>query len=139
PDVDLKVTATAESFQHVLVVKTPEAAASEKLKKLTFGLKTTGLDLEEGATGNLTAVDANGNTVFRSPPAQMWNSAGKTLSPASPAAKGASRATVDEKEPSDPAEAAPSGSGLEPGQGDKFTKMDVEVEETSLSIVPDAE
>ncbi|CAM5623128.1 LamG domain protein jellyroll fold domain protein [Streptomyces californicus] len=30
PDVDLKVTATAESFQQVLVVRTPEAAADRR-------------------------------------------------------------------------------------------------------------
>jgi hypothetical protein len=47
PGVDLKVTATVESFQHVLVVKTPQAAASEELKKLTFGLKTAGLNVRE--------------------------------------------------------------------------------------------
>jgi hypothetical protein len=40
PDVDLKVTATTESFRHVLVVKTPEAAALPELKELTFGLRT---------------------------------------------------------------------------------------------------
>ncbi|MCX5417291.1 LamG domain-containing protein [Streptomyces sp. NBC_00059] len=137
PGVDLKVTATVESFQHVLVVKTPEAAANEKLKKLTFGLKTAGLKLEEGASGNLAAIDADGRTVFKAPPARMWNSAGAKESP-QPAGV-SSRSAPDATASSDPAETAPSGSGLEPGQGDQVAKMDVEVDEDTLSIVPDAQ
>jgi hypothetical protein len=136
PDVDLKVTATVESFQQVLVVKTPEAAAGAELKKLTFGLKTSGLKVEEGVAGNLAAVDADGKAVFKSPPARMWNSAGDATAPQ--AKTSASRSAASEKAPSDPAESAPSGSGLEPGQGDQVAKMDVEVGKDSLQIVPDA-
>ncbi|MEG3628645.1 LamG domain-containing protein [Streptomyces poriticola] len=156
PDVDLKLTATPESFQHVLVVKTPEAAASQDLEKLTFGLKTEHLHVQEGAVGNLAAVDGNGATVFRAPPARMWDSAGQddTGGPqpqmVTTAATGDGAATdgpvdpadpadpVDPADPADPAETAPSGSGLEPGQGDTVTRMDVEVGDDSLSVVPDA-
>ncbi|MEV7314529.1 LamG-like jellyroll fold domain-containing protein [Streptomyces microflavus] len=137
PDVDLRVTATVEGFKHVLVVKTPEAAAREELKKLTFGLKTTGLNVEEGSSGNLAAVDADGKTVFKAPTARMWNSAGRDL-PQPPAVAGA-RVAADETLPSDPAEAAPSGSGSEPGQGDAVAKMDIAVGKDTLTIVPDAE
>ncbi|GAA4912631.1 LamG-like jellyroll fold domain-containing protein [Streptomyces coeruleoprunus] len=78
PDIDLKVTATVEGFQHVLVVKTPKAAADAKLKELTFGLRTAGgLTVRKNERGALAAVDATGQTVFRAPTAQMWNSAGK--------------------------------------------------------------
>ncbi|MFF4473204.1 LamG domain-containing protein [Streptomyces sp. NPDC001599] len=157
PGVDLKVTATPESFQHVLVVKTPEAAASEELKKLTFGLETEGLAVREGASGALAAVDGNGATVFRAPPARMWDSAGRTAdadeasqqSKSSPTESSLSTSqarvpqTVGEDgptgEPADPAEAAPSGSGLEPGQGDTVVRMDVEVGQGRLSVVPDAD
>ncbi|MFE9776425.1 LamG-like jellyroll fold domain-containing protein [Streptomyces sp. NPDC005931] len=137
PDVDLKVTATPESFQQVLVVKTPEAASSEALKKLTFGLKTDGLWVQEGASGNLAAVDENGRTVFKAPPARMWDSAGE----AGPQVQTALmvEAAIGEGEPSDPSEVAPSGSGLEPGQGDTVASMDVEVGKETLTVVPDAE
>ncbi|CAL9297291.1 LamG-like jellyroll fold domain-containing protein [Streptomyces griseoincarnatus] len=78
PDVDLRVTATVEGFQHVLVVKTPEGAARPELKELTFGLRTAGgLTVRKNARGALAALDATGKTVFRAPTAQMWNSAGK--------------------------------------------------------------
>ncbi|MEU8523880.1 LamG domain-containing protein [Streptomyces sp. NPDC048577] len=170
PDVDLKVTATVESFQQVLVVKTPEAAANPALKELTFDLKTDGLAVRKGAAGNLDAVDADGNTVFRSPPARMWDSAGKAAAAPAPSATGASGAApqllrtalaVDatdipsaadstktattaeardgaEPRPGDPAEKAPSGTGLAPGQGDNVSRMGVEVTRDELSVVPDA-
>ncbi|MFF6801315.1 LamG-like jellyroll fold domain-containing protein [Streptomyces sp. NPDC012616] len=143
PDVDLQVTATPESFQPVFVVKTPEAAGSEELKKLTFGLKAHGLDVRKGAAGNLAAVDGSGRTVFRAPPARMWNSAGEASGQTGASAKTTQlmRAQTLAEEtavPSDPSELAPSGSGLEPGQGDKVAKMDVAVTKDSLSVVPDA-
>ncbi|MEU6807719.1 LamG-like jellyroll fold domain-containing protein [Streptomyces sp. NPDC046831] len=136
PGVDLKLTATPESFQPVFVVKTPEAAASDELKKLTFTLKSEGLSVREGAAGNLAALDANGRTVFKAPPARMWDSAGNAGTQSQLVV---TKAAAGGTEPSDPAEAAPSGSGLEPGQGDTVARMDVDVTPTSLSVVPDAD
>lgn len=146
PGVDLQVTATPESFQHVLVVKNPEAAAGEELKKLTFGLNTSNLTVREGAAGNLAAVDGNGTTVFKAPPARMWDSAGQDtaggtqpqlLTADEPGTANAAGTQPDE--PADPSETAPSGSGLEPGQGDTVARMDVEVDAESLSVIPDTQ
>ncbi|MHC5906288.1 laminin G domain-containing protein [Streptomyces sp. S6] len=135
--VDLKVTVTPESFQPVFVVKTPEAAASDAVRKLTFGMKSEGLDVHEGVSGNLMAVDDSGRTVFRSPPARMWDSAGSASGTQTQfmAVRSAASGTGD---PSDPSEKAPSGSGRAPGQGDTVARMNVEVAEDSLSVVPDA-
>jgi hypothetical protein len=58
------------SARHVLVVKTPEAAASEELKRIDYSLKATGLDVLKGKAGILTEVDDYGNRVFRAPPAR---------------------------------------------------------------------
>ncbi|MFI9004983.1 LamG domain-containing protein [Streptomyces sp. NPDC053541] len=144
PDVDLKLTATVESFQQVLVVKTPTAAANPALKELTFDLKTDGLAVRKGAAGSLAAVDGNGNTVFRSPPARMWDSAGKGAAEPSATSGTATqmlRADVTTAEgqstPADPSELAASGTGLEPGQGDNVSRMDVTVTQNSLSVLPD--
>ncbi|MFE6825511.1 LamG-like jellyroll fold domain-containing protein [Streptomyces sp. NPDC057690] len=151
PGVDLQVTATPESFQPVFVVKTPDAAANEELKKLTFGLKAQGLDVREAAAGNLVAVDGSGRTVFKAPPARMWDSAGETsqksgtsetsgkseTAGAQPQLVRAQALGEEPVVPADPAETAPSGSGLEPGQGDKVAAMDVAVTKDSLSVVPD--
>ncbi|MCH0542237.1 laminin G domain-containing protein [Streptomyces sp. MUM 203J] len=141
PDVDLKVTATVESFQHVLVVKSRRAASDKRLKELTFGLKTKGLAVSKGAAGNLNAVDDSGQTVFRAPLALMWDSAGKSKpQPKSSSAAPAMRAAAapEAEVPRDPSEVAPSGKGLQPGQGDKIARMDVKVDQESLSVVPDA-
>ncbi|MCX5400744.1 LamG domain-containing protein [Streptomyces sp. NBC_00102] len=135
PDVDLKLTATTESFRQVLIVRTPEAAADPALRKLTLGLSTKGLTVRQGAAGNLTAVDPNGRTVFRAPPAQMWDSAG-TADSAQPEAAVAARSAVASA-------AAPasedSGPGLEPGQGDNVAKVAIHLTEDSLAVVPDAD
>ncbi|WP_406381445.1 LamG-like jellyroll fold domain-containing protein [Streptomyces sp. NBC_01618] len=141
PDVDLMVTATVESFQQVLVVKTPEAAAAAELKKLSFGLKAKGLEVRTGAAGNLTAVDGNGQTVFRAPPARMWDSAGAaaTSPPASLKGSAVQSEVEDPAVPGDAAETAPSGTGIEPGQGDNVARIDVEVAKDALAVVPDAD
>ncbi|MFC9061264.1 LamG domain protein jellyroll fold domain protein, partial [Streptomyces sp. NPDC057074] len=125
PGVDLQVRATPQSFQHVLVVKTPEAAASEELEKLTFGLRTQNLSVREGAAGNLAPVDGNGTTVFKAPPARMWDSAGQDTTGTQPQLMTAGARGVQADGPADPSETAPSGSGLEPGQGDTVARMDV--------------
>ncbi|MGW6569784.1 LamG domain-containing protein [Streptomyces sp. NPDC054975] len=154
PDVDLKVTATVESFQHVLVVKTPQAAADPKLKEVTFGLKAKGLDVRAGAAGNLSAVDETGKTIFRAPPARMWNSAGSAAetpakseaaetpgelnSAATSTTRHSATAVSDDPTPADTSETAPSGEGLAPGQGDEVKRMEVKLGEGTLSVVPDA-
>ncbi|MFI6899109.1 LamG domain-containing protein [Streptomyces sp. NPDC050256] len=138
--VDLKVTATVESFQQVLVVKTPEAAADPELKMLTFGLTTQGLSVRQGAAGNLAAVDGNGNTVFRAPPAQMWDSAGVAPTTEPQAWTAAEDQTVGESdaEPGDVSEAAFSGTGLAPGQGDNVGDVDVQLDDGTIAVVPDS-
>ncbi|MBN0045196.1 laminin G domain-containing protein [Streptomyces actuosus] len=138
PGVDLRVNTTPESFQPVFVVKTPEAAANKELKKLTFDLKAVNLNVREGASGSLAAVDDAGRTVFKAPPARMWDSAGEDAGPQTQLAR-TEAAGTGEAAPSDPSESAPSGSGVEPGQGDAVTRMDVDVTKDSLSVVPDAQ
>ncbi|MFI9520025.1 LamG-like jellyroll fold domain-containing protein [Streptomyces narbonensis] len=142
PDVDLKLTATVESFQQVLVVKTPSAAANPALKELTFGLKAHDLTVLEGASGSLAAVDGSGTTVFRAPPARMWDSAGLIEGAPGLAPQMARLTAISADDapsgPADPSEQAPSGSGLQPGQGDNVARMDVDVTADALTVVPDA-
>ncbi|GCB51643.1 hypothetical protein SNL152K_8999 [Streptomyces sp. NL15-2K] len=139
PGVDLRITASVEGFRHVLVVKSPEAAAQEELKEIDYSLKATGLSLIKGKAGNLTAIDDDGNRVFRAPPAQMWDSAG-TASGAQPMSLAAASTDAAEDEGSDPAEVGASAAeGAEPGAGDTVTTMDVKVSDDALSVVPDAE
>lgn len=87
PDVNLIMTATVEGFRQVLEVETPEAAANPALKSIEFALKADNLAVQAGAGGGVEALDGNGQVVFHSPAAQMWNSAGDaTAATAVPAA-----------------------------------------------------
>ncbi|MFI5755736.1 hypothetical protein [Streptomyces sp. NPDC051569] len=74
PGVDLRMTATADSFRELLVVKSPEAAANPQLRRMEFSIRTDGLTVRQGAGGSMTAVDENANVVFSAPPALMWDS-----------------------------------------------------------------
>ncbi|WP_345040563.1 FG-GAP-like repeat-containing protein [Streptomyces sannanensis] len=74
PGVDLQVTAEAEGFQQLLVVKDAKAARNPKLKKIAYGLTGTGLKIGADRNKGLTAVDARGKTVFSGPAPRMWDS-----------------------------------------------------------------
>lgn len=89
PGVDLRVSASVDSFSHALIVKTREAAANPDLATLNFGLKGKGLTVRAEADGRLRAVDPSGQTVFGSAKPQMWDAGGeKAQQPASvPAVK----------------------------------------------------
>ncbi|MEV6478354.1 LamG-like jellyroll fold domain-containing protein [Streptomyces sp. NPDC051576] len=73
--VDLKVTASAEGFSHVLVVKTAKAAADPELAKLQLPVDTDSVTLAEDTDGGLTATDPGaGGAVFEAPQPVMWDS-----------------------------------------------------------------
>ncbi len=76
PDVDLTVRAEADGFGHLLIVKTPEAAADPRLARIDLGMTTDGLKVAEDATGAIVAEDAEvGGTVFEAGKPSMWDSA----------------------------------------------------------------
>ncbi|GAB2584665.1 hypothetical protein GCM10027168_16800 [Streptomyces capparidis] len=75
PDVDLRVRAQADGFQHLLVVKSAQAAASEELSELRLGLGTEAVTVRETAAGGVEALDGgSGGVVFEAPTPMMWDS-----------------------------------------------------------------
>ncbi|GAA3375838.1 hypothetical protein GCM10020367_45210 [Streptomyces sannanensis] len=74
PGVDLRVTAQAEGFAQLLVVKDAGAAKNPKLKKIAYGLVAPGLKVSGDHKQGLKAVDAKGRTVFTGPAPRMWDS-----------------------------------------------------------------
>ncbi len=83
PGVDLALTAQIEGFSEVLVVKNAAAAANPALAAVRFPTVVTGLRLQSGANGVVSAVDGEGAAVFASGTPAMWDSADR----AAPAGK----------------------------------------------------
>ncbi|MFD3621064.1 LamG-like jellyroll fold domain-containing protein [Streptomyces sp. NPDC058676] len=140
--VDLRLTASVEGFREVLIVKTAEAAASDELKKIVFSLRTSGVEVRETAAGGMAAVDSAGTTVFQSPMARMWDSAGKS---AASAAYSPQLVTSAEAEEPTGAETVDSGAvatedpASGPSDGDALAALPLEVTDNSVALVPDAD
>ncbi|MFF3950527.1 LamG domain-containing protein [Streptomyces sp. NPDC001902] len=120
PGVDLQLTATAEGYRQVFVVKTAQAAANPELEHIALTAIGTRLDVVPGVGGGLRAIDDNGNAVLRGPAGQMWDSAGDAAQ-ARPGARVA--AGVDPV--------------TEPGDGDASTVLPVTVGNGTVSVKPD--
>jgi len=145
PGVDLRMTATVDGFNQLLIVKTPQAASSPGLKKVAFSLQSDGLTVAQTSGGGMTAVDANAQPVFTAPAAMMWDSQGDD-SAAGAAGVGASarttafsQATVaSDAAVTDPSTGAQDDPTAGPGEGDASAVLPVQVGDGSLAVVPDA-
>ncbi|MFC8512328.1 LamG domain-containing protein [Streptomyces sp. NPDC057257] len=164
PGVDLTVRAEADGFGHLLVVKTPEAAADPRLARIDLGMTTDGLKVAEGGDGAIVAEDsAVGGTVFQAGRPSMWDSAAveeaatrkqgpkavakalkaaaagadetATATPAATSTTGTATPTTTAATPGPQAAAEPALEG--PGGGGRVAPLDVEVGKGRLSLVPD--
>ncbi|MDX3752480.1 LamG domain-containing protein [Streptomyces sp. AK08-02] len=135
PGVDLRMTATVEGVRQVLIVKSAEAAANPELERIEFSLKTQGLTVATRAGGGLAAMDEDGNAVFRSPAAQMWDSAGDT---AGTGTMTMSLAAVDDEPVVDGHGEISADPADGPGNGDASAVLPVELTEDAVAVVPDA-
>ncbi|MER7049844.1 LamG domain-containing protein [Streptomyces jumonjinensis] len=145
PDVNLILTATTEGFRQVLEIETLEAAKDPALKTIAYGLDADGLTMRAGAAGSMEAVDGNGQVVFRSPSAQMWNSAGGTPREAGsarsldgrPARARTAPAALD---PVVPVALQEEGDPLAgPGAGDEAAVMGIDLGRDTVEVLPDAD
>ncbi|MFJ3594867.1 LamG domain-containing protein [Streptomyces sp. NPDC090231] len=144
PDVNLIMTATVEGFRQVLEVETPQAATNPALKSIAYDLKAENLTLNAGPGGGVQAVDGDGKTLFRSPVAQMWNSAGNaTSTTADTGPKLLTLRADDGVTPAgDPVLAGPEEEGdplAGPGAGDKSAVLGLTVGNGSVTVTPDAD
>ncbi|MBT2529081.1 laminin G domain-containing protein [Streptomyces sp. ISL-99] len=150
PDVNLIMTATVEGFRQVLEVETPEAAANPALSTLDYALDSKNLEVQEGAGGGVDALDGNGQVVFSSPAAQMWNSAGEAAAAPVPSAPGETSsgtsaqsyaAAVLAEDPA-PVAVAPVEEGdplAGPGAGDESAVLDIAVADGTVTVKPDTD
>lgn len=126
--VDLELTATAEGYREVLVVKSAKAAANPALEHIKLTATATDLHIVEGAGGGLRALDQDGNAVFRGPAGQMWDSAGQD---------GGTGTQLLSATATEPAPDAPAEEGTQPGAGDTSAVMPVHVDDRTVSVKPD--
>lgn len=129
--VDLQLTATAEGYREVLVVKTAEAAANPELNEVELTTASEGLTVAPGVGGGLSALDGDGNTVFNGPAGLMWDSAGDAG--VQPQLKRSTAAA----DPGEPAEGdVPETVG--PDKGDASAVLPVQVTAGEVAVKPDA-
>lgn len=126
--VDLELTATAEGYREVLVVKSAEAAANPALEHIKLTATATDLDIVGGAGGGLRALDQDGNTVFKGPAGQMWDSASQSEGPSTQLLSSAA---------TEPAPDAPVEEGSQPRAGDASAVMPVQIDDQTVSVSPD--
>ncbi|WP_336319706.1 LamG domain-containing protein [Streptomyces lavendofoliae] len=126
--VDLQLTATAEGYREVLVVKNAEAAANPALNQVELSATGQGLTIAPGHGGGLRAIDEDGNTVFKGPAGLMWDSAGDGGTQTQLLHSAPIGAATGEAEA--PEAASPDG-------GDATAELPVQVAEGSISIKPD--
>ncbi len=105
PDVDLVVRATWTGFSHVLVVKSPQAAANPALRQLRFDVGGDARAVQVG-DGELRAV-ADGEVLAESAAATMWDSTPSSA----PRPQTAGRAAVAAAEAGQEEESSPVGPG----------------------------
>ncbi|MGW2447051.1 LamG domain-containing protein [Streptomyces sp. NPDC001675] len=127
--VDLQLTATAESYREILVVKTPEAAQNPALEQVKLATSGDGLSVAPGAGGGLRAIDEDGNAVFRGPAGQMWDSAGDT--------EAGPQTQLMHTEATAPAEGQASDDPSQPGEGDTTAVLPVKVDDGAVAVHPD--
>ncbi|NUT28690.1 MAG: LamG domain-containing protein [Streptomyces sp.] len=132
--VDLQLTATAEGYREVLVVKTAEAAKTPELEHVELAARGDGLSIVPGAGGGLRALDEDGNAVFRGPAGQMWDSAGDDQE-TGPQTQLLSRADATADASGEPAQDDPS----QPGEGDTTAVLPVAVADGTVAVRPDLE
>jgi hypothetical protein len=122
PGLDMVVNVGVETFSHVLVVKSPEAARRPEVTSLALGLNGKGIKLTAAADGRLAAVDsATGARVFEAPAPVMWDSG-------DPVAEGRMAQQMGEQ-PEAPSRVAPASS--------RKAKLGVRLGAGKLHLTPD--
>ncbi|MFJ4740143.1 LamG-like jellyroll fold domain-containing protein [Streptomyces sp. NPDC088775] len=131
PGVDLRMEAQEDGFTQLLVVKSAQAATSEKLAELRLKLAADGMEVNSTADGGLQAVDQGAKgPVFEAPKPMMWDSSSAaqegSAKKAAPHRSAAAAEPGDDPTPTESGRRAPVGVTIAPG-GDE------------LVLTPDAE
>ncbi|MEW1723354.1 VCBS repeat-containing protein [Streptomyces sp. NPDC093109] len=137
PGVDLKLRASVNGFQQLLVVKTREAAADPRLERLSFPMETDGVTARTDKAGNLTAVNPAGQNVFAAPTPVMWDSSGVAAGAPAPANAKSVGAALSAAAAAPAQAPAIEEEGFVPAVGAKEATMPAVVEDGALKLTPD--
>ena len=144
PDVDLELSATElGGWRQVLIVRTAQAAANPKIKKIHLDVTVDGLTVKADDAGNLSAVDATGAPRFTAPSPVLWDSATDPAVAGKPAGKSAAQAAPADGGPAT-ADAAPDAASKPdsnakgPGDHAKVARIAATASSTGIDLVPDA-
>ncbi|HET9654849.1 MAG TPA: DNRLRE domain-containing protein [Kineosporiaceae bacterium] len=144
PGVDLAVTAQADSFSQVLIVKTPAAAKLAGVAKPSFGFSVTGGTLKQEADGGFSVRGGAGEQLMRSSRGAMWDSSGTAVSTGATPARKRGRPTLAAPAPA-PAAGAGAAAGGEsgsdekgPGEGAKVARLGQTTSGGKLALTADA-
>ncbi|MGW7584784.1 ricin-type beta-trefoil lectin domain protein [Kitasatospora sp. NPDC054768] len=133
PDVDLELSATpAGGWRQVLIVRTAQAAADPKIKKVHLDTTVDGLTVKADTNGNLSAEDASGKPRFTAPAPVMWDSSTAPAAQPDAAVKSAAAPAADGA-----SETAGSDSKA-PGPGARTATIATTVSGGGIDLVPDA-
>ncbi|MEV6163936.1 LamG-like jellyroll fold domain-containing protein [Streptomyces sp. NPDC052052] len=124
PGVDLKVTASAEGFSHLIVVNDAKAADNPELAELELPVDTESVELKKSEDSGLTALDAAGGTVFEAPAPLMWDSR---------EGEGSDEGTA----PSASSEPSADGLAVTPPDGTQVADVGVDIGPDTLTLTPD--
>jgi hypothetical protein len=139
PGVDLALAADVDGFSQVLIVKTPEAARSAGLRRISFGLEADGLTVRTDAgTGALTAKNPAGQTVFATSTARMWDSSAEEVAEEGTAAAKSAAARYGSLSRGAAADASAE-AGDDLGPGARGAGVGLEASNRSLALTPDQE
>jgi hypothetical protein len=136
PGVDLTVTADADGFSHLRVVKTAEAAENPRLAEISLPVTTRGVEVRTQSGGGLVAVDEGSDgPVFEAAEPQMWDSAqGAADAAATPPASGAQRSPSPA---SDPARGRGEDLREGPGEGSRVAPVKLGFRGGAMVLTPD--
>ncbi len=143
PGVDLRLTASTEGYQQVLVVKNREAALNPDLRQLKFDVRTEGLRLIPVAGGGLRAVDRDGESRFNGSSGLMWDSSGDSTAAQLGGQQKLRRLAGSDGEAGPPPINESAGVSADdpadgPSPGDRAAELPVRVADAAVSVTPDA-
>lgn len=138
PGTDLVVKATADGFSENLVVKSRAAASDPDLASVRFPVSVDGVSAYDTHSGGAAFVDAEGQPVFTTGSALMYDSStAATTSGTSAAATTASRTSYAVSTAALRTAIAEAGALDGPVPGARATAMDVTASDDALTFKPD--